>query len=43
MGWPVIWFRELGSKFGIFYGVRLVSRIRNFRVRIYGWQFFVYD
>ena len=43
MGWPVNWFREFVSKFRIFYGVRLLSRIRNLRIRIFGRQFFVYD
>ena len=43
MGRPVIWLRELVSKFRIFYGVRLFSRVRNLRVRSFGRQFFVYD
>ena len=41
MGWLSICFRELVSKFGIFYGVRLLSRIRNLRVCIFRRQFFV--
>ena len=41
MGWPVIWYRELVSKLRIFFGVRLLSGIRNLRVRIFGRQFFV--